>query len=279
MMLNFNSININFDIPDIEGKSKKFFRLHDKEFLETLGLLDELNNRIIYFMVFKPHLRSITSEREENIAGTDIERLKANLIFNRFLMKAGIRTHILYPEVVRINGVNGLIVAGTETIPIEFIARFYAAGSIVRMFPSIVKPGMKFIRPLYKYDLKQDVSVSGVDDPMLNESYIVGLGLLDRDEFERAKILLQMISNSLNNYLDSKGIKLVDMKMEFGFELDNNGNRTGHILLIDEISQDCIRAEDKGTGESLTKDVFRNMKSDEEVLRVYQEFNSRIGAD
>ena len=50
---------------EVEGKSKKIFRLDDNT----------------YFMVFKPHLRSITSKREENIQGTEN---KSKYVFYEF---------------------------------------------------------------------------------------------------------------------------------------------------------------------------------------------------
>ena len=56
---------INGKNPVIEGKSKKIYEL-DKD---------------TFFMCFKPHLRSITSKREENIEGTDKERLISNIYF------------------------------------------------------------------------------------------------------------------------------------------------------------------------------------------------------
>ena len=65
-------------------------------------------------------------------------------------------------------------------------------------------------------------------------------------------------------------MQLIDMKMELGF--DENGK----IIVIDEISQDCIRANDILTKRSLTKDSFRQMKSDKEVLEAYKEFNKRL---
>lgn len=240
--------------PVIEGKSKKFYRLFDD----------------IYFLVLKPHLRSITSNREENILGTDIERLYANLYYMKLARKNGIQTQLLFDEIIKIDGMKGLLVKRTKTIPIEFICRYYAEGSIVRQYPSIVKKGQKFKQPLYKFDLKQDIAVAGIDDPTLNESYIVGLDLLTKEQFKTAKTMLADIGEMINNDFLSKGIKFIDMKMEFGF--DSNGN----IILIDEISQDCIRANDIETGESLTKDAFRNMKTDEEVLNIYKEFNKRI---
>lgn len=143
-------------------------------------------------------------------------------------------------------------------------------GSIVRLYPSLVKEGQKFKTPLYKFDLKQDIKVSGVDDPTLNENYIVGLELLTEEQFKNAKNILAKVGEVIREDLESKNIKLIDMKMELGF--DENGD----IIVIDEISQDCIRANDIETGKSLTKDAFRQMKNDNEVLNVYKEFNRRV---
>lgn len=240
--------------PEVEGKSKKIYKLNENE----------------YFMVFKPHLRSITSKREENIEGTEIERLKANMFFMNLLEENGIKTQIVNKEIQNIDGKEGIIVKRVKTIPIEFICRYYAAGSIVRLYPSLVKEGQKFKTPLYKFDLKQDIKVAGVDDPTLNENYIVGLEILSKDEFEEAKNILAKVGEIVRIALEKCEMKLIDMKMELGFDKDKN------IIVIDEISQDCIRANDLRTNKSLTKDSFRQMKSDEEVLNVYKEFNKRL---
>lgn len=240
--------------PVIEGKSKKFYKYGT-------------NN---LYMVFKPHLRSVTSKREGNIIGTDIERMMANNTIFNILENKGIPTHMWNKDLVSIDDNLGMVVERTKTIPIEFICRYYAAGSIVRLYPSIVKKDMKFKQPLYKYDLKQDISVAGVDDPTLNESYIVGLELLTKADFYIARQLLKDIGNILNETLNRINLTLIDMKMEFGFSLG------GDIILIDEITQDCIRANDTRTWEPMTKDAYRNMKSDEEVLEKYKEFNSRL---
>lgn len=247
----------------IEGKSKKFYEVYDID--------GGLHNGIL-FMVFKPHLRSVTSKREGNIEGTDIERLHVtNYIYSK-LEDAGTRTHRVRgnEKIMTIDGMKGMLVYKTETIPIEFIVRYYAAGSIVRLYPSLVKPNMRFNTPLYKFDLKQDVSVAGVDDPTLNESYIVGLELLTREQLEIAKEMLGAIGEIVRKIIYKGEMTLIDMKMEFGFNSDNQ------IVLIDEISQDCIRANDTYTWESMTKDAYRNMKSDAEVLAKYEEFCNRI---
>ncbi len=261
--MNVKKYSIKNKTPEFEGKSKKFYKLTDD----------------LYFMVFKPHLRSITYNRESNIVGTDIERLKCCLyimnIFEYFHKsnptKYPFKTHLKHDKIVEIDGQLGLLVEKTKTIPLEFICRYYAAGSIVRMYPSLVKDGQKFKTPLYKFDVKQDVSVNGVDDPTINENYIVGLDILTQKQFDYAKFMLQSIGDTINNLLESSEIKLIDMKMEFGIS-----EKTGEIILIDEISQDCIRANDIYTNVTLTKDCYRNMKSDEEVLEAYKEFLYKI---
>lgn len=241
--------------PEIEGKSKKIFKLDDNT----------------YFMCFKPHLRSITSKREENIEGTEKERLKANINFMNLLESEGVKTQIKEEKIKVIDGIEGIIVKKIKTIPLEFICRYYAAGSIVRLYPSLVKEDQKFKTPLYKFDLKQDIKLSGVDDPTLNENYIVGLEILTEEQLKKAKHILAKTGEIMRRTLEKAGMKLIDMKMELGFDED------GEIVVIDEISQDCIRANDIKTEKSLTKDCFRQMKSDEEVLRAYKEFNKRLG--
>lgn len=251
----------NLDLEKCEivanGKSKTIYKIDD----ET-GI-----------MVYKPHLRSVTSKREEMIPGTDLYRLYATAIILNMLEVNNIPTHLKYHKIVHFNGVYGLLVNLTKAIPIEWICRYYAAGSIVRLFPGYVVEGQKFEKALHKYDIKIDVSkTGGVDDPTMNESYITGLGLLSKKEFEIADNLLEDIGNIINEFFKTKDIKLIDMKMEFGKIGDK-------IVLIDEISQDCIRANDVATDKTLTKDAFRQMKSDTEILKIYEEFLNRIYPD
>jgi phosphoribosylaminoimidazole-succinocarboxamide synthase len=226
-------------------------------------------------MEFIPSLRSITYNRKENIQGTELERLKALVRIYSHLETKGIETNLLYNKVLKLNVNNQerhfIVVKDVKPIPIEWISRFYAAGSIVRLFPSIVTKGQKFSPPLQKYDLKQDLSVAGVDDPTLNENYMVGLNLITKEELEYSKNLLSTISNEVNEFLDEAGLTLIDLKMEFGY------NEQNQIILIDEITQDGTRINNN-LGESVTKDTFRQGKTKEQVLQSYIDFNNAIGA-
>lgn len=244
--------------PLADGKSKTIY---------DTGVPD------LCLMAFKPHARSITSQREENIAGSDYWRMLATLDILSRLEAQGISTHLRHPRAIRTPSAMYLAVSPVRPIPVEWIIRYEAAGSIVRLFPNLVKEGQRFPQPLFKYDYKQDLAVSGVDDPTLNESYLVGLGLLSEEQLEQAKRLLGRIGELVQEQLKATDIRLIDMKMEYGFD------RNGQMILIDEISQDCIRAVDEKTGQSLTKDVFRQRKSPEEVVRAYRDFALRLNSN
>ena len=123
---------------------------------------------------------------------------------------------------------------------------------------------------VYMIDQFLHLKVAGVDDPTLNENYIVGLEILSKEEFEEAKNILANVGKIIKETLQNVGMKLIDMKMELGFDENKK------IVVIDEISQDCIRANDIETEKSLTKDLFSQLKSDEEVLNAYKEFNTRL---
>jgi phosphoribosylaminoimidazole-succinocarboxamide synthase len=236
----------------------------------------------VAMMSFKPHARSITSRREEDVPGSDYWRILATLELMLMLDKAGVDTHLRCRRVLCYQGRLYLVVSEMAPVPIEWIVRYQAAGSIVRLFPALVREGQRFDPPLFKYDYKQDVAVAGVDDPTLNESYIVGLRLLSEEQLRRAKELLGRVGVLVRNRLAVAGMRLVDMKMEFGLGGPVGFLRTvsgRSVVVIDEISQDCIRAVDEATGRSLTKDLFRQLKSPEEVVAAYAEFVRRLNPD
>ena len=242
--------------PIAEGKSKAIYPTLD----------DRLN-----LMKFKPHCRSITYDREEDVPRTEHWRMFACMDFMQRTEKLGIPTQLMYDKLVEKDGDLFMAVDKIEPIPIEWIIRYEAAGSIVNLFPTLAKKGQKFDKPFLKYDLKQDISVAGVDDPTLNESYIVGFGLLGSDnEVQDCKNMLTRIGGDIRSRLDDVGVDLIDMKMEFGY------NPKGEVVLIDEISQDCIRGRDRTTGNSITKDLFREWKSHSDIVSGYETFARKL---
>jgi phosphoribosylaminoimidazole-succinocarboxamide synthase len=227
----------------------------------------------VCLMAFKPHARSITARREEDVPGTDRWRAMATLKILIHLEANGVPTHLRCDHALGWGGQLFLAVCPARAMPVEWIVRYEAAGSVVRLFPGLVRPGQRFDPPLFKYDYKQDVKVAGVDDPTLNESYLTGLGLLDEPSLRLAQGRLARVGQLVRDRLAAVGMRLVDMKVEMGFD------PAGRLVVIDEVSQDCIRACDGDSNRSLTKDLFRQLKSAEEMTAAYAEFARRLNAD
>ena len=78
----------------------------------------------------------------------------------------------------------------------------------------------------------------------------------------------EKVAYILRDFFDEVGARLIDFKIEFGYDL------SGNIIVIDEVSGDTVRAIDKETGESLDKDRFR--KDLENVALGYSTLEARL---
>jgi phosphoribosylaminoimidazole-succinocarboxamide synthase len=72
----------------------------------------------------------------------------------------------------------------------------------------------------------------------------------------------------LKDIFSKCSLKLVDFKVEFGFDKEEN------IILADEISPDSCRLWDLETGKSFDKDVFR--KGLGNIIDYYKEVLKRL---
>ena len=176
--------------------------------------------------------------------------------FFKYLEENGIKTHFLG----MIDG-NRMAVRELSMIPLEVIVRNLAAGSVVRTYPFM--EGKPFNPPVIVVDYKDDAR----HDPMLNDDLIIALGLVTPAELKRIKAIALKVNKLLSDLLATRGITLVDFKIEFG-------RRGKSIYLGDEISMDSMRLWDKKTGESLDKDVYRFDKGD--VMATYNRVAGRI---
>ena len=176
--------------------------------------------------------------------------------FFEYLERHGIKTHF-----IRTLDGNRMAVRELSMIPLEVIVRNLAAGSVVRTYP--FSEGMPFNPPVIVIDYKDDTR----HDPMLNDDLIIALGLVTPRELKKIKSIALKVNTLLSELLASRGITLVDFKIEFG-------RRGKSICLGDEISMDSMRLWDKKTGESLDKDVYRFDKGD--VMATYHRVAGRI---
>lgn len=206
-------------------------------------------------MSFLDSVSSYTYNKHERIVGTGVVRCDISSFIFEKLEEKGIKTHFIK------NLNNGkMLVKKIDMFKLEVIPRNYAAGSMVRNYPVI--HGTRFDPPILKIDMKYS------NDPMLNDDYIVALGIATKKELERIKELAHEVNNFLSSFFLEKELLLVDFKFEVG------RNEKGEIIVGDEISPDGMRVWDRNTYVSMDKDVFRFGKGD--LVEAYKELQKRL---
>ncbi|BAD84621.1 phosphoribosylaminoimidazolesuccinocarboxamide synthase [Thermococcus kodakarensis KOD1] len=143
--------------------------------------------------------------------------------FFRLLEEKGIRTHF----VERIDERRARFLRA-ERIPLEVIYRELAYGSFLRRYQGWVKE----LKPLgiVEFTLKDD----SLKDPLITEEAVVKLGIASEGEVREMKEKTRKVAEILREFFSSKGLQLVDFKLEFG-------RRNGELIVIDELSGDTMR--------------------------------------
>jgi len=138
------------------------------------------------------------------------------------------------------------LVKKCKIIPLEVIIRNTTAGSMAKRLG--IEEGIDIKNPVLDLCYKEDA----LNDPLINEDQAVEvLKAVTRAELALIRKLTFRINGILQKIFSDIGIKLVDFKIEFGFDSQNN------ILLADEISPDSCRLWDAKTNDKLDKDRFR----------------------
>ena len=225
-----------------EGKAKKVFKTDD----ESLYLIRYKDDATAFNGVKKG---SIT---DKGVMNNEI----TTLLFNE-LGKAGIKHHL----VEKLNDREQLVKV-VKIVPLEVIVRNVAAGSFAKRYG--VEEGTPLKQPTLEFCYKNDA----LNDPMLNESHIIALGIATEEDLAVIKAQTMKINEILQNIFFLFNLILVDFKIEFGWTTD------GEIILADEISPDCCRLWDATTNEKMDKDRFRRDLGN--VEEAYQTVLSRL---
>lgn len=178
--------------------------------------------------------------------------------FMELLKGKGVPTHFVSYEKPRRH-----IAERVDIVKVEVICRDIATGSIVKRYP--FTEGQKLSPPIVEFGLKSDE----YHDPMINEDIALALSLVSSEEvLKEMKNITLKVNNILSEFLLSRGIILVDFKLEFGYTGE------GRLVLADEVSPDTCRFWDAETGKKMDKDRFRRDLGD--VLKFYEEIKRRI---
>ena len=131
-----------------------------------------------------------------------------------------------------------------------------------------IKPGTFLSKPLIDIYLKNDE----LNDPLVTKDRIELMNIISSNDLDLILNLTLKINEILKSFFKNNYLKLVDFKLEFGYNFENK------ILLGDEISPDNCRLWDltqkNGTIVSLDKDRFRNDLGG--LIEAYSEIHNRI---
>lgn len=232
--------------PLYEGKAKKIFEGPDP------GTL---------IAHYKDDATAFNAKKRGSIQGKGIINNKISEFMMLRLSEVGIPTHF-------IRGLNmrEQLVRAVDIIPVEVIIRNYAAGSFAERFGAM--EGEPLGTPLFEFCLKDD----RLGDPFISEDHIYTFGIADPDEMEELRHYAMRINDYLSGLFYGVGIRLIDLKLEFGRYYEGEYEQ---IVLADEISPDTCRLWDLNTNEKLDKDRFRRDLGGEEDA--YREVARRLG--
>jgi len=229
-----------------EGKAKILYLTTDKD---------------LVIQYFKDDATAFNNLKKSKIEGKGVlnNRISEHILTN--LGQIGIKTHL----VKRLN-MREQIIKLVEIIPIEFIIRNVATGSITKRLG--IEDGTILNEPLLEYCLKNDE----LGDPIIAEEHILAFDWASKQELEKIKKMILRINDFMIGMFRGVGIKLIDFKLEFG-RIKTKGKI--EVILADEISPDTCRLWDSITDKKLDKDRFRKDLGD--LIPAYTEVAKRLG--
>ena len=225
-----------------EGKAKKVYETENPELL---------------IVSYKDDATAFNGLKKGTIIGKGVINNRMSNLLMAHLEKVGVPTHFVEELSER-----DTLVKRVEIVPLEVIIRNISAGSFAKHYG--VDEGIVFDEPTIEFSYKNDA----LADPLINEYHAIALKLATKEEIETIKNLSFKVNAELKKIWASRGVTLVDFKLEFGRLAD------GTIVLADEISPDTCRLWDSATQKKLDKDRFRRDLGG--VEDAYQEIMARL---
>ena len=217
------------------GKAKDIFSTDDEQ---------------VILARYKDQATAFNGVKKEQIAGKGVLNNQISSFIFEKLNGAGVATHFI-KKVSDTDQLNKKV----EIIPLEVVLRNYTAGSFSKRFG--VEEGIALENPIVEFYYKND----DLDDPFINDEHVKFLKIASDQEIAFLKEETRRINELLSDWFRQIGLKLIDFKLEFGFDKD------GKIILADEFSPDNCRLWD-AEGHHMDKDVFRRGLG--ELTDVYQ---------
>ena len=229
-----------------EGKAKILYEGPDR-------------NSVVQY--FKDDATAFNNKKQAVIEGKGVLNNRISEFLYTQLNDIGIETHLIK----RLN-MREQLIKNCEILPIEFVVRNIAAGSLSSRLG--IAEGTSLKKPIIEYYYKNDE----LEDPLITEEHIEVNDWATNIEIAQASETAFRINDFLVGLFRGVGIKLVDFKLEFGRVWNNDESR---VILADEISPDTCRLWDMKDEKKLDKDRFR--KGLGGLVEAYTEVAKRLG--
>jgi phosphoribosylaminoimidazole-succinocarboxamide synthase len=229
-----------------EGKAKILYATEDPQIL---------------LAYFKDDATAFNAQKRGTIAGKGEINCQIAAHLFRLIEAQGIATHF-----IDCPAVDEMRVKAVQIIPIEVVVRNIAAGSLCQQ--TGIALGTVLPQPLVEFFYKNDA----LGDPLLTRDRLLLMQLATSAQIEILQSKTLQINSILQNFFKLCGITLVDFKIEFGVDSQQQ------ILLADEISPDSCRLWLTGEPDPdlrvLDKDRFRRDMGN--VEGAYQQVLNRV---
>jgi phosphoribosylaminoimidazole-succinocarboxamide synthase len=161
---------------------------------------------------------------------------------------------------------NQMRVKAVKIVPLEVVVRNIAAGSLCKQ--TGLPEGLVLKQPLVEFYYKNDA----LGDPLLTRDRLLLMELATPEQVEQLIALALRINEILQDFFRQCNIILVDFKLEFGLD------KQQQLLLADEISPDTCRLWDAKETDPIRrvmdKDRFRRDLGN--VESAYQQVLERV---
>ncbi len=210
---------------------------------------------------FKDDATAFNAQKKGTITGKGAMNCGISAHLFKKLESSGISTHFIDQP-----SANEMRVKAVSIIPLEVVVRNIAAGSLCQQTGLALGTVLPF--PLVDFYYKNDA----LGDPLVSLDRILLLQLATAEQIDQLRQTALQINQILTDFFQNCGVTLVDFKLEFG--LDSNQQ----LLLADEISPDTCRLWDQSATDPnrrvLDKDRFRQDLGD--VEQAYAQVMERV---
>jgi len=209
---------------------------------------------------FKDDATAFNAQKKGTISGKGVLNNRISEYLMTKLGDMGIPTNF-----VRRLNMREQLVREVEIIPIRVVIRNYAAGTFATRFR--MAEGRQLPRSIVEYYYEAEEG----EHPLVSEEHITAFGWATPQDIDEIMALALRVNDFLSGLFLGVGMRLVDIRCEFGRLWDDEQMR---IVLADEVCLDSCRLWDLRANQWLDRDPVRSDFS--QLADAYQEVARRL---